>query len=82
MYGCESWSLTKNEENKTNIFKRKILRKIYGPTNDNGVWRIRYNQELYRLYNEPDIIKMVKAARLRWLGHLYRTKELLIPARN
>jgi hypothetical protein len=27
MYGCESWSLTKNEENKINIFERKILRK-------------------------------------------------------
>jgi hypothetical protein len=40
----------------------KILRKTYGPTNDNGVWRIRYIQELY---NEPDIIKMVKAAGLR-----------------
>jgi hypothetical protein len=36
---------------------------------------MRYNQELYGLY-ESDIIKMVKAARLRWLGHLYRTKEL------
>jgi hypothetical protein len=69
MCGCESWSLTKNEENEINIFERKILRKIYGPTNDNGVWRIRYNQELYGLYNEPDIIKIVKAARLRWLGH-------------
>jgi hypothetical protein len=76
MYGCESWSLTKNEENKINIFERKIQRKIYGPTNDNGVWRIRYNHVLYGLYNEPDIIKMVKAARLRWLGHLYRTEDL------
>jgi hypothetical protein len=76
MYGCESWSLTKNEENKINIFEIKILRKIYGPTNDNGVWCIRYNQELYGLYNEPDIIKVVKEARLRWLGHLYRTEEL------
>jgi hypothetical protein len=76
MYGCQSWSLTKNEENKVNIFERKILRKIYGPTNDNVLWRIRYNQELYGLYNEPDLIKMVKAARLRWLGHLYRTEEL------
>jgi hypothetical protein len=75
MYGCESWSLTKNEENKINIFERKILRKIYGPTNDNGVWRIRYNQKLYGLY-EPDIIKIVKAAKLRWLGQLYRTEEL------
>jgi hypothetical protein len=25
---------------------------------------------------EPDNIKMVKSARLRWLGHLYRTEEL------
>jgi hypothetical protein len=60
MYGCESWSLTKNEKNKINIFERKILRKIYGPTNDNGVWRIQCNQELYGLCNEPDVIKMVK----------------------
>jgi hypothetical protein len=52
------------------------MRKIYGPTNDNGVWRIRYKQELYGLYNKSDIIKMVKAARLRRLGHLYRTEDL------
>jgi hypothetical protein len=32
MYGCESWSLTKNEGNEINIFERKIQRKIYGPT--------------------------------------------------
>jgi hypothetical protein len=76
MYGCESWSLSKKEENEINIFERNILRKIYGPTNDYGVWRIRYNQELYGLYNEADIIKMVKAARLRTLGLLNRTEEL------
>jgi hypothetical protein len=52
-----SWSLTENEDNQINIFERKILRKRYGPTNDNGVWRIRYNQELCGLYNEPDIIQ-------------------------
>jgi hypothetical protein len=56
--------------------KEISLRKVYGPTNGNGVWRIRYNQELNGLYNEPDIIKMVKAARLRTLGLLNRTEEL------
>jgi hypothetical protein len=81
MYGCERWSLNKNEENKINIFERQILRKINGLTNDNGVWRIRYNQELYGLYNEPDIIKIVKAARLRCLGHFIELKSL-IRARN
>ena len=35
------------------IFDRRILRLIYGPVNDNGVWRTRYNSELYTLYDEP-----------------------------
>jgi hypothetical protein len=29
------------------VFERKILRAIFGPTNDNGEWRIKYNNELY-----------------------------------
>jgi hypothetical protein len=30
---------------------------------------IRYNNELCQLLGEPDIIKEVKARRVRWLGH-------------
>jgi hypothetical protein len=41
MYGCESWSLTKNEENKINIFERKILREIYGQTNESSLSIVR-----------------------------------------
>ena len=39
------------------------------------IWRVKYNSELYDLYNEPDIIKVVKAERMRWLGHLCRMEE-------
>jgi hypothetical protein len=67
LYECESWTLTKTEEEKLNIFKRKILRKIYGPSCANGVWRIKYNGELYNLYKEPSMVKMIKIARLKWL---------------
>jgi hypothetical protein len=42
LYGSESWNLTKAEEEKLRIFERRILRKIYGPTCENGVWRIKY----------------------------------------
>jgi hypothetical protein len=28
------------------------MRKIYGPTHENGVWRIKYD-ELYSLYKDP-----------------------------
>jgi len=42
------------------VFERKILRTIFGPTNDNGEWRIKYNNELYTLYKESDIVTYIK----------------------
>ena len=57
---------------KLGIFERKILRKIYGPVNENGEWRIRNNKELYELYKSSDIITDIKIARLRWVGHVQR----------
>ena len=44
--------------------------------NDNCIWRTRYRNELYMLYDELDMLKVVKIGRLRWLGHLFRTQEL------
>jgi hypothetical protein len=38
------------------VFERKILRAIFGPANENGEWRIKYNNELYALYKESDIV--------------------------
>jgi hypothetical protein len=42
-------------------------------------WRIRYNQELNRLYRSLDIIVTIKVARLRWAGHLQKTDNNEIP---
>jgi hypothetical protein len=43
---------------------------------ENGTWRRRrYNHELYKLFNEPDIIAYIKVKRLEWAGHLIRTSE-------
>jgi hypothetical protein len=39
--------LTASGENQLNIFERKILIKIYGPTQKpDGSWRIKTNEEL------------------------------------
>jgi hypothetical protein len=47
LYGSENLAVTKKKDkNKLKIFENKILRKIYGPTNNNGEWQIRYNHEL------------------------------------
>jgi hypothetical protein len=35
--------------------ERRILRRVYGPTCENVVWRIKYLDELYSLYKDLDI---------------------------
>ncbi|KAJ4443719.1 hypothetical protein ANN_05394 [Periplaneta americana] len=42
--------LTVEAKAKLGIFERKILRGIFGPMQENMQWRIRYNNELYKLY--------------------------------
>jgi hypothetical protein len=54
MYGSESWPLSKKVENLLQILERRILRRIYGPINEGGIWRIRRNNELHKLYSKPD----------------------------
>jgi hypothetical protein len=63
------------DERLLSIFERRILRYIFGLAEENGTWRRRYNHELYKLFNEPDIIGFIKAKRLKWAGHLIRTSE-------
>jgi len=49
-----------------------MLRMIYGPVNNNGMWRTRYINELYTLYDELDIGKVIKIETLSCLGQLFR----------
>jgi hypothetical protein len=79
IYGSETWTLFKNSENVLSTFERKILRRIYGPVQDNGQWRIRYSKELYELYCEPDLVTCIKLKRLQWAGHVQRMEDTRIP---
>jgi hypothetical protein len=63
-------------------FERKILRKIYGPVQEGDIWRIRYNEELNRLTEGKDIVKFIKAQRIRWLGHVKRMEAGAMPRRT
>ena len=44
-------------------------------TNDNGEWRIKYNKELYTLYEESDIVTYIKINRLKLAGYVIRMEE-------
>jgi hypothetical protein len=52
-------------ENTLAIWEKKILRKIFGPVKDSGIWNIRANQVLRDLYREPDIISETRKERLQ-----------------
>jgi hypothetical protein len=45
------------------------------PIRDTDQWRRRYNEELYQLHTEPEIVKWIRSARLRWAGHIVRKRE-------
>ena len=64
-YGSETWVLSKCDEAILGVFERKILRSIFGPSNDNGEWRIKYNNELYAMYKENYIVTYIKTNRLK-----------------
>jgi hypothetical protein len=56
------------------VFENRVLRRIFGPTRDEvtGGWRKLHNEELHGLYSSPSIIRIIKARRMRWVGHVAR----------
>jgi hypothetical protein len=42
-YACGTWILKETITNRLMVFERKLLRKIFGPTYENGSWRIETN---------------------------------------
>jgi hypothetical protein len=71
--------MTKKEGEALLIFERKIFRRIYGPKNENGEWKIRTNRELEEISKRKNIVKWIKGQRISWLGHLERMEEYRMP---
>ena len=79
MYGCETWVFKENIIQKLSVFKRKILRRIFGPTRKkDGSWKIKANTELDKLIQHRNVINYVKAQRLSWFGHVHGKPETSI----
>ncbi|GBM97204.1 hypothetical protein AVEN_121995-1 [Araneus ventricosus] len=75
LYASETWTLNVDVQRALETFERKVLRTIFGPVQEQGCWRTRYNFELYRLYKEPQVTQIIRSNRLRWLGHVWRTPK-------
>jgi len=74
-YASETWVLKESSIQKLLIFERKILRKIFGPTIENKLWRIKTNDELDKLIKHQNIINHIKALRLSWFSHVQRMPD-------
>ena len=72
LYGCETWSLTLQEERKL-----RVLRRIFVTRRDEvtGEWRRMHNKELNDLYSSPNTVRVIKSRRMRWAGHVARMGE-------
>jgi len=74
-YSSETWTLTATDENNLHIFEKQILRNTFGPVNTDNIWRIRNNMEIDKLVEGADIVRYIKAQRIKWLGHVQRMDQ-------
>jgi hypothetical protein len=59
------------EEYRLRVFEKRVLRKIFGPKREEDrSWRKLHNDELHSLYSSPNIVRVIKSRRMRWVGHV------------
>jgi hypothetical protein len=60
------------------ILENRVLIRISGPKRDKvtGGWRKLYNEELHNLYTSQNIIRMIKARRMKWEGHVVCIRQM------
>jgi hypothetical protein len=77
LYGSETWSLTL-KKHKLRAFEIRVLRIIFGLKREEvaGGCRRLHNEELRNLYASPDIIRVIRSRRMRWVGYVARVGEV------
>jgi len=69
IYASETWVLKGTVIQKLLVFEREILWRIFGPTMENQIWRVKTDEELDKLIKHKNIINYIKTQRLSWFGH-------------
>jgi hypothetical protein len=41
-----------------------------------GGWKRLHNEELHNLYSSPNVIRVIKSRRMRWVGHVARMGQM------
>jgi hypothetical protein len=62
------------KEHRIRVSENRVLRKMFGPKKDDvtGEWRRLHNEGLHHLVSSQNIIRVTKARRMGWAGHVAR----------
>jgi hypothetical protein len=54
------------------MFENRVQRKIFGSKREEtvGGWRRVHNEELHNFYASPNVIRLIKSRKMRWMGHV------------
>jgi hypothetical protein len=64
------------EEHRLRVLENTVLRRIFGSEREEDrSWRKLHNDELHSLYSSPNIVRVIKSSRMRWVGHIARMEE-------
>jgi len=77
LYECGTWSLTLREKRGLRVFENRVLRRIFrlGRDEVTGEWIKLHIEDLNDLYSSPNIIRVIKSKRMRWVGHVARMRD-------
>jgi hypothetical protein len=78
LYGCKTLSLSLREEHRLRVLVNRALTKIFVLEREDvaGGWRRLHNEELHNLYMSPNVIRVIKSTRIKWVGHVVNIGEV------
>ena len=75
LYGSESWRMLAHQEKRLNVFHMCCLKRILGITLQDKMT----NKVVLEKAGIPSLYTLLKQRHMRWLGHVTRMKDGLIP---
>ena len=63
-------------------FEGRILQRIYGPIQHTGCWHPRWNNDIYNLYKDLNIMYNINIRKLGWAGHIIRMEDERFPKKG